>query len=79
MAETDPNKIKETTSAEHINAEKNFTPNEYEDYGYFFYHDRLNLKHYIPWHKRFLTFAGSRENIRKLQCESNVKSCIEKR
>jgi hypothetical protein len=67
MAETDTSTSKTQASTEHVNAEKNFTPNDYEDYGYYLYHNRLNSVHHTPWYKRLLTFAGSRENMRKTQ------------
>ena len=71
----DESKAKQT---EHINSEKNFFPSDYEDYGYFFYPERWGKIYKPSWYSMLL-FSGSRENIRKVTCETNVKDALENR
>jgi hypothetical protein len=63
---------------EEINSDKNFEPNEYEDYGYYFFPERFGKIYTAPWYT-FFTYSGSRELLRKAQCEANVKDCLENR
>ena len=62
-----------------INADKDFTPKEHEDYGYFFFPERFGKKFEIPWYMKALTFSGSRDILRKAQCEQSVLKSLESR
>lgn len=76
---SEPSQKPEPPKSEFINAEKDFTPNKFEDFGYFFYPERFNKTHQTKWFEKILTISASREELRKLQCEENLKSCMEKR
>ena len=67
-----------TKTTEHINSEKSFVPTDYEDYGYFFYPERLGKIYKPAWYSMLL-FGESRGNIRKAMCENNVKDALENR
>ena len=67
-----------TQIKEHLNSDKSFQPSVDEDYGYFFFPERLGKIYTAPWFNKF-TFSGSRENIRKKMCEANVKNALENR
>lgn len=79
MADNKPttSNVNSSNAKEHVNSEKDFHPNEYEDYGYFFYPERFGKTFIIPWYEKAFTISGSRDNIRKAQCEENVKKALE--
>ena len=61
----------------HINSEKSFIPNEYEDYGFYFFFERLGHQYELPWYKKVFSYGGARDLIRKVQCEQNVEKLLE--
>ena len=63
----------------YTNSKKNFTPNRYEDFGFFFFPERFGNIVQPKWYDDLLSFAKSGAQLKKLQCEQNVINCIEKR
>lgn len=64
---------------EHLNSKKNFKPNKYEDYGYFFFPERFGNVRDPSWYEKFFSYGSSRELLKKSMCEKNVEDALEKR
>lgn len=63
----------------YLNSSKNFKPNEYEDYGAFFYSERFGNQPKHSWYDKLFSYGASRELLQKNLCEQNVQKCVEKR
>lgn len=63
----------------YLNSAKDFKPNKYEDYGYFFFPQRFGNAIKPKWYEKFLFYGKSREILNKNLCEQNVEQCIENR
>jgi hypothetical protein len=63
----------------YLNSKKNFTPNKYEDFGYFFYPQRFGNIQQPIWYEKFFSYGKSREIFKKAMCEENVEKCLNNR
>jgi hypothetical protein len=62
-----------------LNSEKNFTPNKFEDFGYYFYPQRFGNIAKPVWYEKFFSYNNSRELFQKAMCEENVEKCLKNR
>lgn len=69
----------ETSKDLYTNSAKDFRPNKFEDFGYFFYPQRFGNIVQTKWHEKFFSYGKSREFLNKSLCEQNVENCIQKR
>ncbi|RNA36041.1 mitochondrial inner membrane protease ATP23-like protein [Brachionus plicatilis] len=74
------NKEKSNTDRKnlYLNSNKDFTPNKFEDFGYFFFPQRFGNVIKPKWHEKFFFYGKSREILNKNLCEQNVERCIDK-
>ncbi len=64
----------------YLNSKKDFRPNKFEDFGYFFYPERFgNLVKQSVWYEKLVSFTGSSDTMNKASCEKNVQNAIENR
>jgi hypothetical protein len=63
----------------YLNSKKDFKPNRYEDYGYFFFPMRFGNMRTPQWYEKFFSYSSSRELLNKNVCEENVEKCLKKR
>ena len=63
----------------YTNSKKDFTPNKYEDYGYFFFPERFGNIRTPQWYEKFFSYGASRELLNKTMCEENVEKCMKTR
>lgn len=63
----------------YLNSKKDFKPNKFEDYGYFFFPQRFGNVVNPKWYEKFFSYGKSREILNKNLCEQNVEQCIDKR
>jgi hypothetical protein len=69
----------ENENPAYLNSSKNFNPTKTEDYGAFFYSERLGNVAKTNWYDKFISYGASREVLQKNLCEQNVQKCIETR
>ena len=76
-----PPQDKTKTNIENLytNSKKDFTPNKYEDYGYFFFPERFGNIRTPQWYEKFFSYGSSRELLNKTMCEENVEKCLKTR
>ena len=81
MSDKKENVASETNKSKDLytNSAKDFRPNKFEDFGYFFYPQRFGNIVQPKWYDKFLSYGKSRELLNKNLCEQNVENCIEKR
>jgi hypothetical protein len=84
--ETKPNSTPESSKPTnlsnedlYLNSKKDFRPNRYEDYGYFFFPMRFGNVRTPQWYEKFFSYSSSRELLNKNVCEENVEKCLKKR
>jgi hypothetical protein len=76
------NKYDECQSDKYLNSKKDFTPNEFEDYGTYFYRNDRNKKYLDSsesWYERYVSiFFNPLKAFTKPYCEKNVQDAINK-
>lgn len=63
----------------YTNSKKDFKPNKFEDFGYFFYPERLGNVYKPAWYEKLVATTGTTDAVNKLTCEKNVQKAIENR
>ena len=61
------------------NSKKDFKPNNFEDFGYFFYPERFGSVYTPNWYDKLFSLTGTTDSVNKVTCEKNVQSAIENR
>lgn len=74
-----PDNKNDKTQDLYTNSSKDFRPNRYEDFGYFFFPQRFGNEVKSNWYEKFFSYGKSREILNKSLCEQNVQNCIENR
>lgn len=77
---TEPTESATPTSQDlYTNSKKDFKPNKFEDFGYFFYPERFGNVYKPAWHDKLFATTGTTDAVNKLTCEKNVQKAIENR
>ena len=67
------------SSENYLNAKKSFRPNNYEDFGYFFYPERFNSTYKQAWYDKLIAWSGTSDAVNKITCEKNIQNALENR
>lgn len=63
----------------YLNAKKNFKPNKFEDFGYYFYPERFGSTYKPAWYEKLVAWTGTSDAVNKITCEKNVQNALENR
>lgn len=61
----------------YTNSKKNWKPNKFEDWGYFFYPERLGNAYKPSWYEKLFSTTGTTDTVNKVTCEKNLQKAYQ--